>query len=414
VTGIRNPQLQGQLIDLAKLPLDPAGADFKPLKVLFIGDFLRGQKIPDLSVVMDYLEAIQNYSRHELVCVNSREGIGDPCPDFSRFDAVLIHYTTYLTIPSFFPKPYAKAFRRFGGLKVVILQDEYRWGDATSRQLERFGVHMILSSLTTANLPLAYRAPGLASIDKCSALPGYIPERMLGVSVPPIEERPLHVTYRGREKEYWLGALSQEKGEIARRFAPLAAASGLACDISTDEGRRLQGGDWIALLCAGRATLGVEGGASIFDFDGEAERRTRQYLALHPSASYEEVLREVLAPFEGNVMHRTLTPRCLEAICLKTALILYPGEYRGILQPHRHYIPLERDFSNIEEVIRKVKDGAFLQDLVDRAYEEIAASPDHRFTTFVKRLDFLMHRKWAALQTQAKPGLMHRLFGRAA
>ena len=131
----------------------------------------------------------------------------------------------------------------------------------------------------------------------------------------------------------------------------------------------------------------TEGGASIFDFDGRIEQATDEYLRLHPEAGYDEVVENVLAPFEGNVVHRAFTPRLLEAIALRTALVLFPGEYAGIIKPWRHYVPLNRDFSNSEEVATALRDDRLLQEMVDRAYHEIACSPEFSYSRFVSRFD---------------------------
>jgi hypothetical protein len=77
----------------------------------------------------------------------------------------------------------------------------------------------------------------------------------------------------------------------------------------------------------------------------------------------------------------------LEAIALRTALVLFPGEYAGILQPWQHYIPLERDFSNAAEVVGALKNDALLQQMVDRTYREIAVSGELSYRTFASRFD---------------------------
>jgi hypothetical protein len=75
-------------------------------------------------------------------------------------------------------------------------------------------------------------------------------------------------------------------------------------------------------LMSWRATLGVEGGATIFDFNDDLDRQIDEYRASHPGAGFEELWQAILAPYEGNVVHATITPKILESIALRTALIL--------------------------------------------------------------------------------------------
>jgi hypothetical protein len=48
-----------------------------------------------------------------------------------------------------------------------------------------------------------------------------------------------------------------------------------------------------------------------------------------------------------------VSPKLLESARLGTALILFRGSYAGVIEPDKHYIPLEKDFSNIEGALRK-------------------------------------------------------------
>ena len=72
-----------------------------------------------------------------------------------------------------------------------------------------------------------------------------------------------------------------------------------------------------------------------------------------------------------------ITPRSFEAIAMKTVQVMYPGEYSGILEPWRHYIPINRDFSNLNEVINAIKNDEFLQEMANQAYSEIIKSQSY-------------------------------------
>ena len=72
-----------------------------------------------------------------------------------------------------------------------------------------------------------------------------------------------------------------------------------------------------------------------------------------------------------------ITPRSFEAIAMKTVQVLYPGKYSGILEPWRHYIPINRDFSNLNEVISAIKNDEFLQKMANQAYSEIIESQNY-------------------------------------
>ncbi len=82
----------------------------------------------------------------------------------------------------------------------------------------------------------------------------------------------------------------------------------------------------------------------------------------------------MLKPHEGNLIYSTISPRVYEAALLGTPMILFPGRYSGILKAGQHYIPLAKDFSNFDDVINKLKDNAYLQNLANRTYADLIAS----------------------------------------
>ena len=57
----------------------------------------------------------------------------------------------------------------------------------------------------------------------------------------------------------------------------------------------------------------------------------------------------------------------------KTCQILLEGYYNGILKADEHYISVKKDFSNLDEAVRRFKDHEFRDALVNRAYEYVAA-----------------------------------------
>jgi hypothetical protein len=82
-----------------------------------------------------------------------------------------------------------------------------------------------------------------------------------------------------------------------------------------------------------------------------------------------------------------VSPKIFEAIRLRTALVLFEGEYSGAVEAGRHYIPLARDFSNVDEVFTKLDDLDFLTALTERAFHEIIESGRYSYRAFVEGVD---------------------------
>lgn len=357
----------------------------RPLNVLLLADNRHAA-----NVVQDHINAFRLDSRHNVFVVNPIwEQIDQVC-DLSRIDVILVHYSILILGDYFLPAHNQNIVRDFTGPKAQIIQDEARWINRMKEKMVDLGVSAVFSSLNVENMIKVYSGAPISGISFYSCLPGYISQYMKRQIVLPIRKRGLDVVYRGRDLPFWFGRQAREKTEIGRQMLSLYERGSKKVDIAVNEDSRIYGNDWTKFIASARATLGVEGGVSIFDFDGQAEARTTAYLKGHPGADFEEVFAAVLHEYEGNVVHRTVTPRIFEAISLKSALVLYPGAYRGVLVPYRHYIPLKRDGSNANQVLKALKDTRSLQEMVDRTYLEIMEQEELQARFYVTKIDAVL------------------------
>lgn len=332
--------------------------------------------------VLEHIRAFRRFSRHGFDLFNPR-GLGR-----SRFlrledyDAVVVHYSAVLYLSDWFRERIAC----YEGLKVQFVQDEYRQVDAQTKAMRELGIDVLFTSVPAAAVESVYgsRLPG---VDILPTLTGYVPADLEGLPRQSLTDRSLDVVYRGRSVPYWLGRLGQDKIQIGREFRTRASSTGLRCDISWTEADRIYGDAWYRFLASSRTTLGTESGASIVDFDGSLEARTGDYLRAHPAATFHEVERAILAPFEGNAVIEAVSPRVFEAAALGTAMVNFPGCYSDVIEPWVHYVPLEKDFSNFEEVVGAIRDDALLEELTARTHDDLVASGRYSLQTFVREFD---------------------------
>src|SRR5207249_4610850 len=138
-----------------------------------------------------------------------------------------------------------------------------------------------------------------------------------------------------------------------------------------------------------RIVLGVESGANLFDFTGEVEKWCEKFCAIRrdrdqlSEAFYLEMHRAYLHRFEDNVHYAQISPRHLEAAATRTLQLLYEGDYSGIFVPGRHYIPLKRDLSNLQEAIEAAADPRYWYEITEATFHEITANSALQYEAFV-------------------------------
>jgi len=255
------------------------------------------------------------------------------------------------------------------------------------------GINVLFTLYPEDKIAKVWDQTRLPNVAVFTTLAGYVPDSLLNLETTPIATRPIDIGYRGRALPYWLGRLGQEKVWIAQGVLERAPYYGLCCDIGWLEEDRIYGEQWNVFIRSCKAMLGTESGASITDFDGSIQARVNEYMTSHPDADFFAVQRAVLMPYENNLVINVISPRMFEAIALRTALIMFPGHYSGLLQPWVHYIPLEKDFSNMDQVVEKLRDLEYLQTITQRAYTDLVASGHYSYRRFIQEFDRIIEEQ---------------------
>jgi glycosyltransferase involved in cell wall biosynthesis len=339
-----------------------------------------------IKTVVEHVEAFQKYSRHHVVLM---VGVGAraetlPEPDFSAFDALLVHYSTRVSLQNHLSPKVASAIAAYDGPKILFAQDEYESTETARSWIERLGIDSLFTTVPLEEIEKVYpraRFPHLAFIP---TLTGYVPDSasLDRFALPPSERRIL-IGYRGRRLPHHYGALGHDKWRIGVEMKQIAEARGLAVDIEVDDSHRIYGDDWYRFLGSCRATLGTESGANVFDDDGSLKRLAAE----HDGAPFADFAAAHLAGRDGAVRMNQVSPKIFEAIRLRTALILFDGDYSGVVRRDRHFIPLAHDFSNIDEVLAKLNDLPYLAALTGRAYDEVIGSGRYSYRAFIEGFD---------------------------
>lgn len=348
-----------------------------------------------VSTIREHLEAFGKYSRHSITYVPATPDYWQMSADqmlatvdFACFDVIVLHYSIRLSIAAHLDEGMARAVERFNGLKVLFIQDEYEGTEIARRWMERLRFDLVYTCVPQSGLQHVYPYYRFPGTEFLQTLTGYVPEEPgLERYAKPLSDRSLAIAYRGRKLPAVYGELGHQKYRIGVEMKLIAGMRGLPIDIEVDDSKRIYGSAWYQFLGSARATLGTESGANIFDFDGSLKEQIARLIALDPELTFLEISKQVLAPHEGRVSMNQISPKIFEAIRLRTALVLFEGAYSGVIQPDVHFITLKKDFSNIDEVLRKLADDGYLKNLTNQAYLDVVASGRYSYERFVRSVD---------------------------
>jgi hypothetical protein len=354
------------------------------------------EAVPRLTI-LDHLYSFKRYSSDRVFYYNVADGGAPSWMHRMSWDVVIFHYA--FVSDRIVPEHWAGLVQRVDFLrscdciKIAIPQDEYMHCGALNRFIVDFGVSRVFTCAYESDWPKIYPEAMAAGVQFKTVITGYLEPRTLqgierlarrGVS------RDIDVGYRSWYPWPSLGRHARLKGAIGELFAREAPARGFVVDISnpTGEGNdnkdTLKGWDWFRFLLRCRFTIGVEGGASILDFDGSIHDRTQEFLSEHPGADFETVEAACFPGAEGSVGLLAISPRHLEACATRTCQVLVEGRYNDALVPGIHYIELKRDFSNLDAVLSLMKDEQHRLAMVERAHRDVVRSGDWSYAQFVR------------------------------
>lgn len=365
--------------------------DLEKVRVLFLCDY----NVNSAPAVCDAINAFYKYSEHQITIL-SKLGTLPKQLKINDFDVVVIHYSLTLAIETYVSSETRRQLSEFKGLKIVFIQDEYRFIDRTIDAMREIGVDVVFTVMKPSELSKVYPEGALPNTRFEHILTGYVPQWLTYYRALPYAKRKFDVGYRGRSYPAWHGSPGRDRVKIGARFLKDARRYGLKVNIRWDEKSRIYGAAWVEFLRQSRAQLCTESSIGVFDRDGTISSRVETYVDMLKKTKeepelkdeeYNEVKEKFFAGEEGKVDTSLVSPRAFEAVAIRTLLVMYEGRYSDIFVPWRHYVPLKKDHSNMDEVVQTIKDPKKAAEIVANAFAEIAQNPKYSYNTLVTRFD---------------------------
>lgn len=341
-----------------------------------------------------HLYCWRRYSKHHVVYVNLRFGFPRRLIKHLQIDAIVFH-TIFLNMrwsPELFRKvtKECEILRHLDCVKIAMPQDEFLNTELLNDFIQGYRVTDVLTCASEKDWPFVYDKLDRTKVRFRTILTGYLDEetvRRIEAKKARRVQRDIDVGYRAWRAEYWLGEHGQSKVRIAEVFEQACRARSLRVDISTRTEDVIAGDAWFDYLLRCRSTIGVAGGASVLDRRGDIRRRVDAYLVEHPAASFEQTRQDCFPDEDHKLGLACISPRHLEACATETLQFLVVGTFNGILRPWQHYVPIEKDFSNVDEALQVLADDEKVREITTRAYRDVVASARWSYRDFIGELE---------------------------
>ena len=376
---------------------------------------------PLRSTIEDHLLAFRRYSGRRVYHLNARvQGI--PRHILRRQYDMVVFQTTFLSnrwAPELFREMCERVepLKALSGVRVAMPQDEFLRTKLVCDFIEDFDIDVVCSVAPESEWPKIYPTVDRDRVRFHRVLTGYLDDRTLdrieGI-VDATPEQDIDIGYRAWRGAPWLGRHGTLKGTIAEAVNERGPRRGLRLDVSTNDDDTLLGDDWFRFLARCRYTIGIEGGASVLDFEGAIKDRTERYQAEHPAAGFDEIERACFPGEDGGLSLFAISPRHLEACATRTCQVLVEGSYNGILEPGRHFIELRSDLSNLDDVLDTLGDESRRNRIVDAAHRDVVASGRYTYRAMVEAVEHAALGEAGPVPTAGPGELVALVLNRAA
>lgn len=340
--------------------------------------------------ILEHIDSLKFFSKHSLEVYNlyqeNSSALKFKCFNLNKYAGLIIHNTLSYSMENVekLSKRFTLKLKEYQGVKIIFKQDEMRNVNQLKHYITENKFDLLFSCVPEKSIEMVY---GDIDVKVVNMLTGYVTDEMRSYKFSQLDTRKIDIFYRGMKLPYFFGELSYEKFLIGEKFKDICKTTKFLYDISSEMEDRVYGDEWISLLADSKAVLGVESGGSVFDFDACLEKNYVEVLKLEPKISFYEYQDKYLKGLDGEIEYNQISPRHFEAAATKTVQILFEGEYSGIFRPYEHYIPLKKDFSNIDEVLNLLSDTRFRIDVTTRAFEEIIMNETYSYSAFVELFD---------------------------
>lgn len=310
------------------------------------------------------------------------------------FDIVIFHYSCLALRWS---ERYWKNFlslmkniwSNYPCVKVVLPQDDYTYTECIWDFCNAVQADYIFTIIREMDFPIVYPQDKIGKRTIKNVLTGYVDDGFITqIEMLPHSERKYDIVYRARKLSYVFGKHGQLKWELSTLFSKQCQDSVLKTDIGNTLGESgdlnaFLGNSWLEFLASSRTTLGCLGGSGIMGATREFILNVFEYEREHADATFEET-KGACFPDMEDCLHGMLSPRVFECAATKTCQILVGRDYHDIFRPDEDYIVLEEDYSNIKEVMEKIGDIRYCEDIAETCYRNIIASGQYTYKLFVE------------------------------
>ncbi len=338
--------------------------------------------VADLELSLPRLDSKNNYLVHNTIF---------NCPKFIKdykFDAIVLN-STFLDA-----RHNIKRFNRIkasynfikssDAVKVALAQDDYDCNEELDNWMLDWNIDFFYSVIHKYSSKLF---PNYSKVNKIyKGYTGYINTEKIKNKLKQFELRKYDIGYRGIDIVTNLNELTLLKANIGKTFTNTFKKFNLKMNISSKYEDRFYGTDWLNFVEDCKFMIGTNSGSSLIFPNLKFKEKVESYIEKNQNISLENI-RNKFFKTHAKKYYTAISPRNLETAIYGTCQInTTKGDYSGLLEPYNHFIPLNSDCSNYQEVYELINNKDLVKKIINDARDVILSTNDLRIENFVDKI----------------------------
>ncbi|WP_166294316.1 glycosyltransferase [Bradyrhizobium sp. 2S1] len=308
--------------------------------------------------------------------------------DLRMFDAVIIHDSIDLSAAQHLGHDIAASIEIYDGPKLLLSGKELKNTERLRRWIERMSIDCVFTRVPEPSIARVYPPDRFGMVDFLQMRDAPATESSAGQYVRRTAERGISLCSRWSNPPLLAGRSGYEAKWAAQETKRLAVECGLIVDFA-EYASGTPASEWHQLLGSSRAIFVAPPISLPLDDSGALEDLASQ----HHAMSHTEFAQRFLLQQDEPIRLHEIPSVIFDAISMRTALVLFEGEYGDVLTPGRHYLALKSDLSNAEDIFEKIKDDDVISAMTQQAYEDIIASGRHSLGRVVDDVDDYLQKR---------------------
>lgn len=328
-----------------------------------------------------------------------------PFPEYMKED----HYDLIILGATFLgarrsKKRFNKVKKEYGFVKnvdcckIALPQDDYDASEILDNWMLEWGINRIYT-VCPKHWNILYPKCYKKNIINLGYT-GYISEKWINKWTSPSshDKRKIDISYRAVKNIPTTGSLGKLKWKIAEDALIHFSGKGLILDISNKKEDAIFGEKWHNFIENSKCTLVSPSGSSLHDPRNIIRNCINRELTINSNISYEEIEDKCFKNKDYKYEFTAISPRNIEAALANTVQIAIESSYSNIMEPYADYIPLNKEFINVKEIISIIKDNKKLNKIANNCKEKFLSIDRLRRKKIVEEIisfstDFRVQKK---------------------